>query len=236
MKWNRNKYEPLERNFMQKLWIPCLIGALALSAQNVSGQLVTYDFQSPADFSPDVSDSNMSATSISDGGAHQLQVHNQQLRSFNWTTSSSIDTSTSTEYFSFTVTPDSGWMLNLDTIQFDYDRGNQDDSVRQYDVSTVRTSTGLVQQGTGSYTGVDPVTDETVNLSNLQNVTESVEFRIFNFDADTATGSEFINHDNIGVFGSVTAVPEPSHYAAAFGVLLIGFAAFRRYRRQGAAA
>jgi hypothetical protein len=212
------------------------MGVLLLAGQNAFGQIVTYDFTGADNFGPTYAsgDPDFVATDMSVDGPHPLHQHNGQLRTWDWPTRDTVDTTQ--DYLSFTLTPDAGFQLNLTEIQFDYDQNNQESSAQKWDLRTFRTSTGLEAQGSGDYVGIDPVTDVSVSLNNLQGVTESVEFRLYNFDAVSAGNEEHIDHDNIQVFGSVTAVPEPSHYAAAFGIFLIGFAAFRRYRHRAGVA
>lgn len=71
-----------------------------------------------------------------------------------------------------------------------------------------------------SFGGVD-VTNTNLNLS----ASDISQIRIFNFNAGSGVGGS-----NDQFFNSLTAVPEPSTYAALFGLAVFGLAAWKRRR------
>lgn len=150
---------------------------------------------------------------------------------------------TSTDYFAFTVTPETGYAFDLNSLSFSY---------------TINTATGTVTTESGTWTlrsSVDGFAADIASFSKAavfgQNngwvstgsvsLTSSayqnlgpVEFRIFL--TDNATSSTWsMRIDNVLLDGAVvTAIPEPASVALLAGGAILGVAASRR-RRHGRA-
>ena len=127
-----------------------------------------------------------------------------------------------TKYFGFTIEPDEGYMLTLDTFTF-YTSKNAGGA----DNWEVRTSldgfTNTVDSGSGIYQGTPGAaewTNPTVNLG-LTNETNLVEIRLYFFNGNTtATGNARV--DDLMIDGTVQLVPEAqSSLLMLFGLILI---------------
>jgi hypothetical protein len=135
---------------------------------------------------------------------------------------------TAGKYFEFTVTPDSGFALNLDSLSFLVTRGggatprgfelrgSQDNftaTLAGQDLTTARpTFTPITATLPGSYTGVEgPVT--------------------FHFYVYAPAAGNSVDWDNITLNGAVVAIPEPGTNALIAGGM-IGFAALLRLKRK----
>lgn len=111
-------------------------------------------------------------------------------------------------YFSFTVTPDSGYELNLDELAFNVARGGAS-TPRTYDIRT--SVDGFAASLTGSIeitTERPTFTPVSVNLSGpeFQNLTSPLTFRIHFF---TPTFNQNLDFDDITINGTV-AIAAPS--------------------------
>ena len=135
---------------------------------------------------------------------------------------------TAGKYFEFTVTPDPGFALNLDSLTFDVTRGggatprgfqlrgsvdNYTASLAGQDLITARpTYTPITATLPAGYTGVEgPVT--------------------FHFYVYAPAAGNSVDWDNIALNGSVVAIPEPGTNALIFSGA-IGFAALLRLKRK----
>lgn len=151
------------------------------------------------------------------------------------------DAVTNGSYFDFTVTPASGYALNLSTVTFSF--GTSSTSGTPYTTNAfLRTSANSFESTVGT-----PVSITTNTASNTFPLTASfdlsapqyqsigaVTFRVYLFDNSDAFGGPITRIDNVIVNGTVavSSIPEPSTAAALVGAagLLAGLA--RRRRRS----
>lgn len=139
-------------------------------------------------------------------------------------------------YFTFTVSPNSGNVLNLSNLTFNVAQGGGVAGTRDYDIRT------SLDGFSTSLTGIVPIpsvrptfTGTSVDLSGSQFQTLAspitFQFRIF-----TPTVSQNIDFDNITLNGAVSAVPEPAPVAllgiAASWILLRQQYSARRLRKK----
>ena len=128
-----------------------------------------------------------------------------------------------TKYFSFTITPDVGQELSITGISFEYRQTASGALNYQVDVG------GNTNVASGTFTRDS--TWRSVNDSvTLSGITSATEIRIYGFNG--GTGSFSI--DTVTLTGSVSAVPEPSSFAALVGLGVLGFAGLRRRHQRTA--
>ena len=137
---------------------------------------------------------------------------------------------TTQQYFTFTITADSGYAFDLDNLTFDIGRG-----LRGAEDYAVRSS---VDSYVDNIVFADDEIDQTpagqdINLyDSAYNGLTSIGFRIYLDDRrnNSASASEtFI--DNVVLNGTVSAIPEPSAYAAILGCLALAILIVRRKGR-----
>ncbi|MFA6287064.1 MAG: hypothetical protein WC661_06715 [Opitutaceae bacterium] len=150
-------------------------------------------------------------------------------------------------YFQFTITPDSGNQVALSALSFNYGAITASGSFPQAgapitvafevrsSVDNFTTSIGSVSasfnQSENNVTGL-----YTINLTSISGyslLTTATTFRIYAyFSSGTPGYSDSSRLDNVSLTGTVSAIPEPSAYAAGMGVIaLCGAVAFSRRRR-----
>ncbi len=187
------------------------------SSSNVAVNLVASDLSLTA---------GLSASSSLPGNDNTLDTYSMS----GFSTGTSIDLSS---YIEFTLTPDSGYKMDLDSVTMYFIRsgsGPQDvelrSSVDSY-ASTIAATTMSDAANTGTgYSGGAPTTALTFSSGALgasfDNLTSAVSFRIYGFDAESSTGNlRLVNSDGSGsptpwqVDGAVTVIPEPSSMALA---------------------
>jgi hypothetical protein len=191
--------------------------ALALTASTSFGALLgTYTFTG-ADPGGDTSvptAANMTFGAFSRVGVTAVSV-NDVFQSGDWTQGTPQDF---TEYVQFVLTPNSGYRLDLTSITFDVARQN-DHSPHNGEVRIFLGNT-LILKGSQTF-ATDPAQNVNFNFTDFSTANnESVTVRFYGWNAD---GSQWLQFDNVAVNGSVTAVPEPVHYAlGVFGLMFVG--------------
>ena len=127
-------------------------------------------------------------------------------------------------YFQFTITPDSGYSISTTTLTFGYratPTGPTAYSIRSSaDSYTANLASGSFTND-GNWSSVGSIS---ITLSGLVSATT---LRLYGSGASTAGGT--LRVDDVGLSGSVTAIPESSTYAAILGTLtLLGVVIWRR--------
>ena len=154
---------------------------------------------------------------------------------------------TNNEYFSFTITPNAGLVLNLDSISFSMQVGitlttaTQDttyalfSSVNGFSIGSVISSNTYTENsdGNASTSSLDSfVNTGTIALtgSAYDNVTGQVEFRIYLSDGGSNNAAPLIKIDDVILNGTTAPIPEPSTYAmmGLGAAMLVGIQRFRR--------
>lgn len=135
-------------------------------------------------------------------------------------------------YFSFTVTPDSGFEMDLTSLDFLVATGGTTET-RLYEIRSDLTGvtslagpvspTGTRADGKA---GMDVVSIDLTGISALQNLTSAVTFQFIT--ATTGNFNASLEWDDISLNGTVSAVPEPSTYAIFAGLLALGLVMVRR--------
>jgi hypothetical protein len=244
---------------MKKI-IPAFVAAIALAASGY-GQAFTavYDFSSVLSGSGGATDptSVPSATGLVFGSFTAIGTPANpnaagRFSFTDWSTgattgsdvfSGSVNTS---EYFEVTIAPAASYTLDLTSIAFTVQRSGT--GIRQY---SVRSS--LDGYGTNLFANISPanvslsivtgdvfqITDAATTAQNgsfvslsgsFLNLAGPVTFRFYGWNSEANTGTFSI--DNVEFTGSsVTAIPEPSTYAAIMGVLTLGVVLYRRRQK-----
>lgn len=140
------------------------------------------------------------------------------------------------DYISFTITPASGYSISLSSLTYYAEKTS---STSTFNVYLTSNQTGFnTSSALDTYTFTSsspPVHSVTLTSPGLQNVTSSIEFRLYG--TTTATTETFRIRDlssssDLTINGTVSAVPEPSIYAALMGAAaLVGTALHRRRQR-----
>lgn len=214
-----------------------LAGALMLLGCAAQGQIAVYSFGtagSPTAGATSVA-SNLTASVFAGnlgapapGGTSPLYTAGSGGGYF--AASSWTGAAPGSNYFEFTLTPDAGYTFSATYLSFGYratSTGPTNFAVRS---STDAYASNLAS---GTITGDStwrPSGTLTITLSGLNTATT---FRIWGSGASSSLGTFRV--DDVTVHGSVTAVPEPSTYAAILGALMLAGAVIRRQRRGRAA-
>jgi len=140
-------------------------------------------------------------------------------------------------FFSFTLTPDAGRTISLDSITFDAAAGTGGPSNRQFylfaDKTTYTSGNVLASASTIAGSPLLPYNTTTFDQgffadltgSAFQNITDSVTFRVY---IATPNVSQNVGFDNITINGTV--IPEPATYALLGGLSALALVVSRRRR------
>ncbi|MFN4243836.1 MAG: hypothetical protein ACK4PI_11440 [Tepidisphaerales bacterium] len=128
------------------------------------------------------------------------------------------------EYWSLTLTPDVGYFLDLDTLDFTVFRGGPS-GIRGFAVysSLDAFATPLLVVNNEAGTRAAPRAESIALSGGFDNVTTPVTFRFYIHSVNNASSVDF---DNVRFTGSVAVIPEP----AALGMLMLPAAMLLRRR------
>lgn len=215
-----------------------LPGVLLLAGAVSAAPIAGYDFDGhPGALTPSVVDSGVTATDVSFGhlGAGESSglvtglIFNASPNAI-----SQAFAVINQSYFEFTITPDSGFGMNLTGLTYQVASGDPNQRSGELARSSVDNFTSNLT--TAAPTPYPGFTDVTVDLSGAayQNLTSSVTFRVYGYNTGQLT-SGILLFRNLSLAGTVFGVnstsetPEPSSLL----LLLAGsFAAFTVIRRQ----
>ncbi|SDT92039.1 hypothetical protein SAMN05444156_0750 [Verrucomicrobium sp. GAS474] len=156
-----------------------------------------------------------------------------------FSTATQADAITGQDYLAFTVTPSSGYAINVSTLTFEYERdgtsGVSTAASNWFLMSSADNFTTALASGTmptvqsaGVY-NFSLVTATLSGNSALQNVTSSTTFELY-FYGSSPTGTDGFRLDEITLTGAVVAVPEVPVWALALLGLPFLFLVVRRRR------
>lgn len=141
------------------------------------------------------------------------------------------------DYLSFTITPADGFAISISSLSLN---SGVSTAVTNFNVSLLSSATGFtgadsLYNYSFSTAGAPTQSITLTGVTALQNVSGSLEFRLYGW-RDTAGTSTFrirnLSGNDLVINGSVSAIPEPSAFAAAAGVLALSGVIWHR-RRQG---
>jgi hypothetical protein len=219
-----------------------LAGLLLAAPAAYSAELAKYEFTSSTRATTDT-DLNSTATTLDNGAGisatdstYHTTVGNPapslRTKSSTTTTTESLAV-TGDDYYEFTLTPVTGFEVDLTTLTFDYNKTGSNAHTANF---FVRSSIDSFASTIGSIATVSGTTTTTFSNASLslsaaqyQNLTSAVTFRIYMFD-NSGGAAETDLLDNVILNGTVAVVPEPSTWAMmVLGAGLLGAA--QRFRR-----
>jgi hypothetical protein len=249
---------------MNHKFLPLCSGSAAIFAASLTSQAATiigYDF---TDGSEDVSfeDSNVSSsfnlntsstgfatnatvgdsTGATEGIEFSTTAGNFRAPNGSLKTGSLDAAITAGDYFSFTITPDSGFELDLDAIIFSASRAADNprsaeswalmSSITGFESADASIETGVVTTVAGGVADYEQFSIDLSENSLFQNITSTTEFRVYVWGGTSNSSSSAVNYDNVGVIGDVSAVavPEPGTFALLAGCFALSSVMFRRRR------
>jgi hypothetical protein len=165
-------------------------------------------------------DANIIVSGIGRGAGITASSAQNRYSASSWNTTS-IDT---TAYFTFTLTPNSGYVINFtDFIYTGQASGAGPTSF------TFRSSVDGFSADIGSPTAIGT----TIDLSGAayQGVSSAIEFRLYGWNASAGTGTFSVNDFTFD--GSVvSAVPEPAEWGMISALGLLGICGVSTWRKQ----
>lgn len=186
-------------NFWELMMKNLLLFACILTSQLLFGQVIRFSFTgatgTPVTFPADAQPNDGSVSDFSRNGVTAISSTNNFGASA-WNVAS-LDAS---RYFAFTITANSGFVLNLTSFELDEVRSGTGPT--QW---VLRSSLDGFTADLGTYTntGTTLLTNRAIPLDEtFYNVTGSIEFRIYAFGASSAAGTWRV--DNVELFGSIS--------------------------------
>lgn len=138
------------------------------------------------------------------------------------------------DYISFSLTPSPGFNLNIDSLAWNSGVAT---AVTQFNVALFSSATGFtIDDALHTYSfSTAGAAAQSVTLSthvSLQDIAGSIEFRLYGWRDTTGTSTFRIRDlaaNDLSISGTaISAVPEPSSYAAISGTLMMAGAIWRR--------
>lgn len=179
------------------------------SQANLTGSVFSGNVGSPA-----AGDSTPTFTAGSGGGYFGADT---------WT-----GTAPGTNYFQFTITPAEGFAVTLTSLSFGYRATSTGPNAISFrsgsdSYSTNLVSSALTRDSSWHTSGSLTLTSTTI--------TSATTFRIYGSGASSAGGTFRV--DDVTLNGSISAIPEPSTYAAIVGAASLAGAIWWRRRQSG---
>lgn len=216
------------------LFLLVSIGAIAPGVPALRAQIVTYTFGpsgSPTTAATTVA-TNLSASVFTGSTGSPATGSGTPL--FTAGSGSNYFTATTwtggapgSNYFEFTLTPANGYDFQVTTISFGYrstGTGPTAFAIRSSADAYGADLTSGTLTNDGSWYASGP---SSITLSGLSSATT---FRLYASGASAGGGT--LRVDDVTLAGSISAVPEPSTYAAIFGAVVLAGAAWRRRRER----
>lgn len=205
-------------------------------------QLVVFNFTgtSPAQNTPWASTSTLASGITLTGwtlGSVTGDTTNNRFTATSWSTGAAFSNANSgNDYITFSITPTSGNQLSLSGATITYTLQNSGTGPDFYSVRSSIDSFGSdLSASSTALTATGGTTSTSLTLPSsvaYTGLTGAVEFRIYGWGA-TSTGGTF-SVNAWSMTGSVSAVPEPSTYAAIAGGLVLAGALWQRRRARRA--
>lgn len=216
---------------LPRLLLLCLVTVLSsarLSAQAVFTNAIVGPNPSAANpfTSGQIAASALSVSGIGRGTGLTASSASDRYSASGWN-SSSLDLN---DYFTWALAPTTGHALSLTSFVYSGQASGSGPTSLSF-----RSSLDSFSAGIGT-----PVTSgATLSLSDaiFQDLTTPIEFRLYGWSASSSGGTFSVNDFSFnGTVSALSAVPEPSTYAAIAGLLALAAAMYRRQRQRSPAA
>ena len=191
--------------------------------------LVTFSFTgatgNETSFAPDSQPAGGSVSDMSRGSGLLASASAGEFSARNWTTGTTRDLN---DYYTFTITPNSGNTMTLTRLELDETRSGT--GIRHWAIcSSLDSGTALATFDVPD--DVNQRVNEGVDLgASFNGLSSAVTFYIYGYEAEMGTGTWHI--DNVELSGSLTAVPEPAASGAIAGVWLLALCGWRVWRQR----
>ncbi len=201
-------YHPKITCFAKPLY--CLLLLIGIFNHNVFGQITTFpsSWSGVTTSAPATSkDANISGTpTVTRGSGLTAVSSSARFSSSNWSTSASLVLSGNASYLTFTLTPASGYVINLNAATLSFVLSSTGTGPVKYGVySSVAGFTSTTNQiGADLTTASTSVTFPSSGYNDLP----TIEIRIYGWNASSAGGNGGFNSMNLS--GSVTSTSTPS--------------------------
>jgi len=164
-------------------------------------------------------DTNITVSGIGRGVGIEGSNADDRYNANRWNTTSFDNTA----YFTWTIEANSGWEIDLSSLSYTGQASSSGPQQFELRSSVDGFTTSL---GTISASG----STVTLASTSFQNLTTPTEFRLYAWGATVWNGTFSIN--SFDFKGSVSAIPEPSTYAAILGAVALGGLYYSRRRVQ----
>lgn len=147
---------------------------------------------------------------------------------------------TGNDYLSFSITPSAGYSFSASSLSLTFGVAT---AVTNFNVALMSSATGFTSGSelwTFSFSTASPATQSITlsGLSGLQGLSSATEFRLYGYRDGSGTTTfriRDLSGNDLSLSGSVSAIPEPSTYAAIFGAAALAAAIWSRRRPRDAA-
>ncbi|MCF8464753.1 MAG: lamin tail domain-containing protein [Flavobacteriales bacterium] len=192
----------MKKHLLLSLTALLLVFASPLVSDNSAyAQIVLYSFTGSAGdevtLPPDAQPTNATASDISRGSGVSGSTSGGTFSSSGWSTGALL----TVDYYEITLTPSSGFALNLTSLVFDERRSGT--GIRDWEVRSSLDSYGA-SLGGGNVPDNTSTRTQTVTLgASFTGLASAVTFRIYGYNAEAAGGTWRV--DNVNINGTITA-------------------------------
>jgi len=185
-----------------------LILGLVAMVGTVSGQILTFEFSAlagnEATANSNSNNANLGSSTISRGAGITAGTNGGRFNATGFTTAASLD---ATDYFEFTITPNSGYQFSITSIAIQFQRSSTGPTkfALRSSIDSYAADLG------GEQLGTDVATTQTFTFTFAQtDITTATTYRLFVYGSESVTGTGGPGDgtgNDITVNGSVSEIP-----------------------------